>query len=132
MGFLDSLDSQILDFSSTGTFLSFTPTFETEVTISGRKRHILSLCGALFDCVENMSAFHAYEVDEIFPYNSGFPSVGPQPIGSTSNDKVIETPYPSIPEALWPRTLVGNRSSSGSSPAPNTFSCILSTRALEA
>jgi hypothetical protein len=102
-----------------------------EVTIAGRKIHIISLCRALFDHVENMSPFHAYEVDEIFPY-SGSPSVCPQPIESTSNDKVIETPYPSIPEALWPRTLVGNRSSSGSSPAPNTFSCILSTRALEA
>jgi hypothetical protein len=79
-----------------------------EVTIAGRKIHIISLCRALFDHVENMSAFHAYEVDEIFPY-SGSPSVWPQPIESTSNDKVIETPYPSIPEALW-RTLVCNRS----------------------
>jgi hypothetical protein len=114
-----------------GTFLPFTPTFETEVTMSGKKREILFLPGVVFDRVENLSACHACEVDEMFPYNSYSSSIGFQRLGSTSSNRAIESRYPSISEALW-RTLVGNRSSSGSSPAPETYSCILYIRALEA
>jgi hypothetical protein len=114
-----------------GTFLPFTSTFKTEVTMSGRKRETLLLLGALFDRIENLSAFHACEVDEVFPYNSSLFSVDPRPLGSTSSNRGIESPYLSISEALW-RTLVGNRSASGCSPAPDTYSCILSIRALEA
>jgi hypothetical protein len=114
-----------------GTFLRFTPTFETEITTPGRKREVLFLLGALFDRIENLSAFHACEVDEVFPYNSPLSSVDPRSLETTSSNRAIESPYPSISEALW-RTLVGNRSSSGCSPAPDTYSCILSIRALEA
>ncbi|KAN0112752.1 HET domain containing protein [Hyaloscypha variabilis] len=113
-----------------GIFLPFNPNFETVVAISG-KRCILSLSGASFDRVENLSAFHACEVDEMFPYNNSSPPTETLSKESTAKDRKIESPYSSISEALW-RTLVGNRSSSGCLPAPNAYSCILSIRALEA
>ena len=114
-----------------GTFLPFTPTFETEVTRFGKEREILCLAGAVFDHIENLSAFHAGEVDKTFPYNSSSTSVASKPLARSSSATVMESTYPSISEALW-RTLIGNRSSSGCTPAPDTYSCILSIRAAEA
>lgn len=114
-----------------GISLPVTPTFETEVTRIGKKREMLVLSGVIFDRLENLSAFHAFEVDEGFPYNNRFSSSDLQPSRSTSSKTVIESVYPSIPEALW-RTLVGNRSSAGHSPAPESYSCILSLQLLEA
>jgi hypothetical protein len=68
-----------------GTLLPFTPTFETKVTRYGKEREILCLLGAVFDHIENLSAFHAGEVDKTFPYNSSSTSVAfKAPAGSSS------------------------------------------------
>jgi hypothetical protein len=115
-----------------GTLLPFAPTFKTEITEPGKiKREILILRGVMFDLVGNLSAFHAFELDQKFPHNIHFPAKTSQPTSSTSRKSANESVYPSISEALW-RTLVGNRSSAGCSPAPESYSCILSIQALEA
>ncbi len=114
-----------------GTFLPFTPIFETILTRLGKEREVLYLSGVVFDHIENLSAFHAAEVDKTFPYNSSSTSEASKSPAGPSSTTVMESPYTSISEALW-RTVIGNRSSSGCSPAPDTYSCILSIRAAEA